>query len=325
MIKRSDNVNIEICTVVFSKEHLDYLKSNVRLTKKMNPKTLVKWIVVDNSGGKVKFPKGNLFTLVRGASLSLSKKRAGSFHHGEGLNIGIKRSKTRFLLILDPDFFIVSRNWVEEVIQYMKEEELALLGVPWHPRWYSKVRYFPSPHCFFIDTRTISRDKINFLPKDFNKVFPIKFLSVDTNLILRILYGVFRAITLKDRASIGVSKDTAIRMYEKHKNRTDVRLFTPVFKIDRQFRGPNYAKSWINKLIERLLPEKLCFVPKNRNSFSEVEFNSREYKEINKLEYEQFLWNSKPFGFHIRGVSRNKKISSVTRDIELIKRLISDM
>lgn len=90
----------------------------------------------------------------------------GSYQHSAALNQFLRDRSvyTPYLLVLDPDFYIVRSNWIDDVITHMASRGLAFFGAPWHPKWYSKYRYFPCVHCMFIDARQIDCHELDFTP-----------------------------------------------------------------------------------------------------------------------------------------------------------------
>ena len=107
-------------------------------------------------------------TVHRGQPLDPHKPNAcrGSYQHSAALNQFLRDHTvhTPYLLILDPDFFIVRSNWIADVISHMSSRGLAFFGATWHPKWYSKYRYFPCVHCMFIDARKIDCRELDFTP-----------------------------------------------------------------------------------------------------------------------------------------------------------------
>jgi putative sugar O-methyltransferase len=103
-----------------------------------------------------------------GEPLDLSKPNAcrGSYQHAAALNRFIREQdfKTRYLLILDPDFFILRENWITEVCKHIETKKLWFFGATWHPKWFSKYRYFPSVHCMLIDTHNVKCQELDFTP-----------------------------------------------------------------------------------------------------------------------------------------------------------------
>jgi GT2 family glycosyltransferase len=158
------------------------------------------------------------------------KKRlygSASYHHGEGLNLCISNIKTRFLLVLDPDFYIVMHNWIRKVVSYMQEENIAILGVPWHPYRYRKWRYFPAVHCTFFDLSKVSKDILDFRP-DYETYPPVKkrFSAIRKRLKR------FDPLKMHRRKYINCSADTGFRIYKRCYNDHSIKTecFTPVYK-----------------------------------------------------------------------------------------------
>lgn len=56
-----------------------------------------------------------------------------SGQHGEALNIILEKSKTPFLMVQDPDFFWVQKNYLSTLEGYFEQEYLAI-GAPYRPR-----------------------------------------------------------------------------------------------------------------------------------------------------------------------------------------------
>lgn len=90
----------------------------------------------------------------------------GSYQHAAAVNQFLRDNEitTPYLLILDPDFYIVRNQWIADVTNHMSKRGLAFFGAPWHPKWYSKYRYFPCVHCMFIDARQIDCRHLDYTP-----------------------------------------------------------------------------------------------------------------------------------------------------------------
>jgi hypothetical protein len=71
--------------------------------------------------------------------------------------------------------------------------------------------------------------------------------------------------------------------------------------------GPTWAASKWNLFLEKFLPERLSFIPKKKNYFSEFGFRELGYYDIAGLGLEEYLWNGRPFGFHFRGTFATKR------------------
>ena len=112
-----------------------YFEINYQLTSKLNKLDSFKWIVVQN---KSHFDQGNIFkknkkikkiknknlkyikgvdqkkklvkTIIKdGNTYNLENDR--SLYHARGLKIGLNSVKTRYLLIIDPDAYVIEKNW----------------------------------------------------------------------------------------------------------------------------------------------------------------------------------------------------------------------
>src|SRR3546814_11512234 len=60
-----------------------------------------------------------------------------------------------------PDFYVVRRGWIEDVLNHMAANRLAIFGAPWHPFWFNKFRGFPCAHFMAID-----RSRVAICPED---------------------------------------------------------------------------------------------------------------------------------------------------------------
>ncbi len=352
--------SLTIGSVYYSKENLNLLKLNFYLTKKLNPTSDFCWLIVDNSPEgsqyKIKEEATNI-KVIKGVKKINKLHAPGSYHHAAAINLSLEHVRTRFLLVLDCDFFIVWGNWINEILDHMQKNNLSFLGSVWHPAWYAKYRYFPSIHCFFIDLGKVDVKKLNFTPdiKDNIEVYDealkrlsSKFaayesrfihslettgLNVLKNPLSTLLYSlhrtfgyskaIFDMLTLRDRRLIGASRDTGYRIYKKfcqsnHKYET----FTPVYRIPQFFRGPFYATTSLNRFLEKFLPEQLSFIPKKEGYFTEQGFKGKIYSKLGRYNFEEFMWQGQPFGFHVRG-ERNKGRGG--ENLKYVKKIVKSL
>src|SRR5262249_19037971 len=102
-----------------------------------------------------------------GVPLDLTKSEdvRSSYHHGSALTVNLKDIRDRFLLVIDPDLFVVYPNWIRETTEHMIRQQLCFFGTPWHPRWYTKYRYFPAVHFLLIDLQRVSLTQLDFRPE----------------------------------------------------------------------------------------------------------------------------------------------------------------
>ncbi|MEW6572039.1 MAG: hypothetical protein AB1374_00145 [Bacillota bacterium] len=324
-----NKVSFTICTVSFNSGSL--LELNYRLTKYLNPHmTGLNWVVVENTprDGSYRVPlKDDRFTVIEGVEAPKMEKYRGSYHHAAGLNKAIGHVNTRFVLILDPDFFIVKKDWIKEVLDYMSANGLAFFGAPWHPRWYMKYRYFPCVHCMFIDLEKVNLKEIDFSPDLLNNPAPYRSKLMreheirvkQGNKIRAWLYLLKHlrqvlAEDLQQRQLIGSSRDTGYHIYEEHSNKKNIRydMVMPVYqpRVD-SFVPPHVTKLQSSRFLEFFMPDRLKYIPRKKNYFTKTGFKESGLVSLACYDWEEFMWNRKPFGFHIRGFLQQKRGSQV--------------
>jgi hypothetical protein len=323
-----DNYDLTICSVSF--HSIPYLTLNWELTQKLNngEKSYRKWIAVENTPGE-EDDKLSLnderFEVMQGVDVPQMKPAIGSYHHAAALNMARSRiNQTRFVLFLDPDFYIVRQNWIRDVLDYMINNDLGFLGVPWHPRWYSKYRYFPCVHCLFIDLNKVPLQCLDFMPEfdqipeqENDKGFaPIEELKRQIPMHLyRLLRPVVRACRPLNpvahwisRKAIGSSRDTGYRIFRRYSQNRCIRheCVVPVFKPESDFRGPAYVLSLWGRLAEAMLPDHLRYIPRRAGYYSQLSFLKTGYPDISSMGVEEFIWKGSPFGFHVRSNAQDR-------------------
>jgi hypothetical protein len=288
---------LTICTVSFHSRR--WLEVNRSLTARLNGASRIRWLVAENSPADSDArvaDEGALFTVIPGAQFTTMPYASGSYHHGAGMNKLLDHISTRFAMFLDPDFFIIRENWVGDVVEHMRRRGLAILGAPWHPRWYLKPRYFPCAHCMCVDLARLPVAELDFTP-DYRVVPPYRDRNEDGTEIERGAWeGVVRTLdrwALGRRRYIGTSRDVSWRIYERISgDRTHLtECLQPVFHPERHGR---------KQLMEHYLPDRWSFIPKKAHYFTESGFVDRGLPDLERLGWEEFVWRDRPFGFHIR-------------------------
>jgi hypothetical protein len=103
------------------------------------------------------------------------------------------------------------------------------------------------------------------------------------------------------RRQIGSSQDTGSRMYATLAGRPDypVETVTPVaHRVD--FRRPSLLRYAVFRWLERLLPDRLAYIPRRRRAFTERGFAAAGLPDLYAVGWEEYMWNLRPFGFHLR-------------------------
>lgn len=281
----SATAELTICSVSYGSRR--WLELNRELAQRLNPGSRLRWVVAENTpadgAGRMPPQTGEL-EVIEGAPVPRVAYGAASYHHGAGLNLTLPRIATRYALFLDPDFFIVRERWVVELLEHAREQKLAIFGAPWHPGRLRKLRYFPCAHCLLIDLEQLPAASLDFTP-GFDD--PAAYAESKGRSPLRKLdpLGIAR------RRSIGSSRDTGWRIYERWRREPALRVecLQPVFR-------PAHWRMWL----ERPLPDRLRLVPGRAGAFSERGFRELGWPDLASLDWEEFIWRGAPFGFHVR-------------------------
>lgn len=316
---------LTIISVVHSPQNVRYTKLNGDFTEKINHAKNWTWIVVDNSpSGFARSLGPDKFFVVPGFKIEeveksipkifVGKRKVASYHHARALNEALPRVKTRFLLVLDNDLYIVRRNWTEEVLSHMEKNNLGMFGVPWPPYQYLKYRYFPAPHALFIDLEKIPLKTLDFTPQfltpRFDWITPLKPYFPER------LIRFFK--DLRARRSIGFSRDTAYPLYQKYYG-SDIRYecVTPVFKS-------SHPHSAFDKILKVVVPDRWQFIPKKKGYFTDRGFGERGYFSALAYGGDEFIWREKPFGLHVRRFKKSDIPLTPDQEIKVLEQALND-
>jgi hypothetical protein len=265
-----------------SYESRRWLELNLALAARLNPGREPRWLVAENSppgSANALAPNHGGFHVVPGAPFRELPFAAASYHHGAALNLALAQVETRWLLVLDPDCFIVRPRWIEEVLGHMEEHGAALLGSPWHPRRVKAIRYFPCAHCTFVDLARVPRAALDFLPDELARPRLPKsaWSRVDP-------------LSLRRRRSVGISRDTGWRLQRAlAQSGLRVECLQPVYR-------PSRLRSWVDKAF----PDARSLVPKRPGYFTRRGFREAGWPDLDALGWEEFVWRGAPFAFHVR-------------------------
>ena len=175
---------ITILTVNFNdtyfKHSLFYLLKKLTFNK-------FKVVVCDNGSKK------NQFTELKNLSekysfvelITHSQSQKSSYGHGEALNLLIKKSKTKYTLVIDGDAVPLAKNWDKYLIDELNSG-IKIIGAT-NPKERSGKRYglgnFPLPCFAFFETEIFKKMNINNLPGNIHEgqdvcwEWPVKFLE----------------------------------------------------------------------------------------------------------------------------------------------------
>lgn len=249
----------------------------------------------------------NRFHLVSGVDMPLVPRKwtRPSYHHGAALNKLRSYMKTRFVMILDPDFYIVRNEWINEVLKYMNDKGLAFFGVPWHPRHINKIRYSLAPHAIFADLGKVNVSNLDFMPECDD--YRIKEVSIQAR-----IKDKFLKYLLGKRRFIGMTKDTAHQLFELCIKNKDIRYeyAQTVFK-------PNF------NLLDSLLPDRWSFIPQRPNYYTEMSFKDVGFFDADGRGWEEYFWKGDPLGFHVRR-GADKFMDNLDFKINFLKNVLEE-
>lgn len=317
---------LTICMVMLPK-HEPYVKANIRLIKRKNYAQDLKLILIRNTSDVCTSGFTQLdddiidIQYLNGYRQNVLSETDGlaSYQHGMAINLGLQHIHTRYLLVLDPDFYILRDNWAEAVLSHMKTKKLSFFGAPWHPKWYNKWRDFPCAHCLFIDLNRVQPIHLDFLPH-FQKTAIDQPSKTTASLHHRceILYSNV-ALQIKERLehpgllpffargvyyftihckNIGKSKDTGYWLKHQFGGSSTYKneQLTPVIDETQDFPHIPHMQSSIGKLIEHLIPSRISYLP----TIQYQDKSHPDYLNKESKTWERFIWKNRIFGVHKR-------------------------
>lgn len=325
--------SLTICSVSF--HSAPYLKLNRQLTVALNPESRWSWIIVENTPADSKDKVcDDGFIVLEGIPQTFAGPASGSYHHGTALNRTLSKIKTRFALFLDPDFYIVRPGWMDEVIQHMLEKNLSFFGAPWHPRWIQKYRYFPCVQCMFVDLEKADIREFDFTPDCAHLLRApgspappeekeeVGFVQQSRTALAEAL----RNLKLVTFHGVGGTHDTGFHIYDRFhlKRQSASECVIPVFHLKHDYIGPRLPASRLGRLVNRVVPDNLSFIPTRPGYYTETGFAQQGYPDIAGEGWEEFMWKGSPFGFHLRGHVRVERKGLEKQTLDKIIKVFSE-
>jgi hypothetical protein len=343
---------LTICSVSFRSDEL--LKLNIEITRNLNNGTDFRWLIVDNNHD---FEGNELLDqniqIIEGDPAINQGKLRGSYHHAQALNKALNYVSTRYLLIIDPDFFIVHKNWIAEVLQYVSKNNLSFWGAPWYPSLRWKRRYFPTVSCLLIDLKKVSKDWLDFTPEldDYHQLN-----SYSTYRLLMILAGMIPGeirqikrstmvniarVILRNRliatplsklfpnrfyTNNDISRDTGFQIqntFGNHKNHL-VETLKPSFENPFFTQTLSWQMRVFTKLYRWLVPEIFSVYPKRADYTTQAGFKDFGLYDVKELGWEEYFWQEKPFGIHLKSGTRKFEEIGYARLQEILFQIVGD-
>ena len=317
---------VTILSVYHSRESKKLLEINRDLVRKQNPGVSFEWIVADNS--PLDFPEKltaeSGFTVVPGASHvpDVPGWIRPSFHHNIAMNESIRYAKTRFILFLDSDFYAVRPNWIRETIAYMEKNKLTFFGAPWHPKQYQEFRYFPAHQFLLVDTEKVDPATLDFTPLEYRTE---KHIPSKKKRHIFFISRLLDTFDFANRRTIGNEKHTAYRVFDRFyaNSKYPAECVVSVLRPSKDSYPQAKLLFTLNKVLELFLPDRLCYIPKDKSYWTTRGFNERGTCDAAGKGWEEFIWKDTPFGFHVRPIKQLKKGYSLDDLVRLIKECLS--
>lgn len=316
---------VTLCSVSFRSR--EFLLQNRALTARLNPQEQIQWLVIENSppGEPSHLAAADDFTVIPGQPSARSGKAAGSYHHGAALNAAVRQIKTRYVAILDPDFFVIRPGWIQGVQQFMAQRGLSFFGSPYFPdRWF-KYRYFPCGIFMWIDLDQVNPAEIDFTPEVLEsdelsklglKQLAQRMLSVPadlnrTQIVAAMEKHVFRRSMHDETRMMSrfVNPDVGIRVYRRYAG--DVRRRAQCLTC--AWENPLYVKAgdWRTRArqlaLRALVPDRWLRAPRRKSYTTASRFRDSGHPDLAAKGWEEYFWGGQPFGFHVRGVFQGLK------------------
>lgn len=207
MIETSD---VELITVCYKSSY--EMQFNLRLVNALNKSSNYKWIVACNDGDEsirsYLRPGRDIVFMPECKDFGDGEKNSASTHHGLALNEAFLKSSARYVVVMDPDFFVIQKEWISSLIERCRVNNYSFFGATWSPFAYEKYRYFPCVHFMLIDTFRVRKETLDFTP---SKRSRIKEMIRST--ASRILPEGIRYIT-----RVGSSRDTGHKIYRRYRS-----------------------------------------------------------------------------------------------------------
>ncbi|MBK9779887.1 MAG: hypothetical protein IPP55_07540 [Anaerolineales bacterium] len=325
---------LTICSVSYRSASL--LDLNLSLTRDLNPTANFHWLLVDNNNDFLdrKPQDAQTVQLLTGDSCHNRGHFRGSYHHALALNKALGVVSTRYLLVIDPDFFIFRKNWIKDVLNYMAKKELSFWGAPYYPDLAWKRRYFPTVSCMLIDLERVFKKDLDFTPE----LDEFQLLSKkSTPALTRILIGIIPEevqhlnrrsladmawVILRNRwvaeplserfpkrfyPNVNVSRDTGFKIQNSFGRNQKYRLETliPAYVNDLFTKKSSNFMNIAARMYALSIPEDVSIYPKKRNYSTHLHFRDVGFFDVRgQFGWEEFFWQGEPFAMHIKGGTR---------------------
>lgn len=294
---------LTICSVAFRARAC--LDLNHQLMGRLNPEApRPEWLVFDNNTEpSERFDSADRrFTVVRPVARDVDM----GYEHALGISALLSRVRTRFVLIQDPDCFIVAPDWLRRVPEYMDRHELGFFGTPMNPQRHNSYRYFPYMVCMFVDLSRVPPADLCFIPDIWRMSTALTYRA------RRALAGIPKAGLLFRWMLTEQWKTNGWRIKARY-GRGDVvkhESVQPVWDVDAA------VPPGIKRFVHAMTPGSVSPVPKRPGYCSRDGFTAMGAPDVAALGWEEFVWRGEPFAFHVGSV--HGKAGRYEQDLERV-------
>lgn len=281
---------LTICSVAFRARRC--LDLNHQLMRRLNPgAAMPEWLLFDNNSEPTeRIDRGDSRFTVSGAP---GANFVLGYDHAIGISGLLQRVRTRFLLILDPDCFIVRPGWIRDVTQHMDGHQLGFFGTPINPRRHNSYRYFPYMVCMFVDLARVPLRDLCFVPDVWRTGASLAY-SIRRSLTRLPKAGfAFRGLLTEQYKTNG----WRIKAQYGAGDRVKFECAQPVWDVN-----DTIPSGSLKRLIHDITPDAMSPVPKQPDYCSPRGFASMAAPDVAALGWEEFVWQARPFAFHVGSV-----------------------
>lgn len=313
--------DLTICTVSF--HHAPHLRLNYDLVRRLNPNTKIRWVIGENTPPESPLRLDD--NIMSGVTLLATSELVpdgprSNHRHTTALRKCIAAVETRYFVVLDPDFYVLRGGWACDMMEYMREKALALLGAPWSPRHPGRYRYFPTVHCTMVDRAAFAPDRVYdpgvVTDRKHRNALKMQFKAPGVRASrLRYKWRKLMARHLRIRWNQSwQAMDSGSALFARYLAGEQIRTecLVPVFKPS-EYRRPERLRGIRSRILDTMLPDDYTYLPKRRKSYALM--GGRLPKNEQTKNWEEFLWRGEYFGFHMRGaVSRAQRQANIEVD-----------
>ena len=127
---------------------------------------------------------------------------------------------------------------------------------------------------------------------------------------------------------IGSSRDTGYFVFEEYFQKRsqysyDYETFQPVFIPEKEVFKPRGVTNIQKRIPSLMLPDKYSYIPKKKNYYTRKGFKDFGLIDISKYGWDEFVWQNRPYGVHMRNSIKKEKHMLKNQEIKnILKKII---